>query len=282
MVAGPNGSGKTTVIQALRAARDIKLPGLYVNADDVRRERRLDARTAQKLAQSLRWEAIVHGRSLMYETVMSHPSKIAELQSAARAGYEITVIFIATDDPEVNVERVSLRVADGGHDVPKDRIRARHARSIALAPSAIGFATHAYVYDNSGWGTRSTQQLQAVRVGAALRATVERPAPWVRAVVETVNARAAELERLYRSANVQPLVVPNFFNSVCNGVVVEVGSHYVLQADRAGSTFMIHDKALLAKPVTVRQNYRIEYDQGVSKVLRRSNARISAVKKAAK
>lgn len=283
MVAGPNGSGKTTLIQALRASRDITLPDLYINADDLRRERRLDARGAQKLAQSLRWEAIVHGRSLMYETVMSHPSKIAELQSAARAGYAITVVFVGTGDPDVNIERVSLRVADGGHDVPKDRIRARHARSMALAPSAIGFATQAYVYDNTGWGTESAQQLQAARVGTDLRATVERPVAWVSGLIQKVNARAAELEDLYRSAKeCASLVVPNFFNSVCDGNIVEIGAHYVLQSDRAGSSIMIHDKALLSKPIVAQQNYRIEYDQGVSKVTRRSNARIGTVKKPAK
>ena len=51
MVAGPNGSGKSTLIAALRADPNARLPALYVNADDLQRERGLTfARVARELA----------------------------------------------------------------------------------------------------------------------------------------------------------------------------------------------------------------------------------------
>ena len=283
MVAGPNGSGKTTLIRALRAARDIALPALYINADDLRAQRSLDARAAQRLAESLRLQAIAAGRSLLYETVMSHPSKIAELQAAAKVGYAITVVFVATDDPNVNIERVALRVADGGHDVPRDRIRARHTRSLALAPCAIAFATHAYVYDNTAWGTEATQQLQAVLARLTLQPTVERPAMWVGELIETVNARAIELEDFYRSTKSgTDVTVPNLYGSVSEGPIAVSGKHYALQLDSTGGKALLHDKALLSKPVLQRHSYRIEYVEGVSKVTRRSSGRLRAVKPARK
>lgn len=87
MIAGPNGSGKSTLIAALRADSRFDLPALYVNADDLLRERSLcDPREAQQLANELRAQAIVNRQDVMYETVMSHPSKIAELQSAQKSG----------------------------------------------------------------------------------------------------------------------------------------------------------------------------------------------------
>src|SRR5690242_14104126 len=99
MVAGPNGSGKSTLIAALRASQ-ATLPELYVNADDLQRERGIDAYAAQKLAAALRAGALHAGRSFMYETVMSHPSKLVELQAAALCGYHNTVYFVATISPE--------------------------------------------------------------------------------------------------------------------------------------------------------------------------------------
>jgi len=281
MVAGPNGSGKTTLIHALRASAEIALPGHYINADDLQRERGLDDRGAQKLAETLRLEALTQGRSLLYETVMSHPSKIAELQAAARAGYAITVVFVATADPAVNIERVALRVADGGHPVPKERIRARHQRSLALAPAAIAYATHAYVYDNTAWGADAAQQLQAALAGARLAPLVPRPAAWVGTLIEQVNARAAELEALYRSADARDaLAVPDLYAGASDGPILECGTYYALQADRLSGKRLVHDQALLARPVLARRRYRIEYVQGVSKIARHSSVRLSPVKQA--
>lgn len=278
MVAGPNGSGKTTLIRTLRAAPDVTLPDLYINADDLCRERGLDARGAQKLAETLRLQALAERRSLMYETVMSHPSKIAELQAAARAGYTTTVVFVATDDPAVNIARVALRVADGGHDVPKDRIRARHRRSIALAPAALAFAAHAYIYDNSPWGSEATTQLQAVSFGTVLRPTVDRPAPWVGELIEKARARAAELEDLHEAMHDKiELTLPNLYAGVTEGIVSLAGKHYVLQLDRASGKAVLHDRTLLSKAVIQRHTYRIEYAEGVSKVTRQPSERIRAV-----
>jgi predicted ABC-type ATPase len=279
MVAGPNGSGKTTLIRTLRAASEVKLPALYINADDLARERGLDARAAQKLAGSLRSDAIARRESFLYETVMSHPSKIAELQAAAVGGYAITVVFVATDDPDINIERVRLRVADGGHPVPRDRIRARHWRSIALAPSAIAFATQGYVYDNTTWGSEAAQQLQAVLVATRLQPLLVPPAAWVRELIQRTNARAAELDDLYQAAkDHMPLAVPNLAASVFEGVMAIAGQYFTLQLSRNPTATVLHDMALLTKPVVQRRSYRIEYDDGVATVSRPSAARIRAVK----
>lgn len=278
MVGGPNGSGKTTLIRALRAAPELSLPDYYINADELQRRQGLDDRGAQKLAETLRWEAIRARRSLMYETVMSHPSKIAELQAAALAGYRVTVVFVATEDPQVNIERIALRVADGGHDVPKERIRARHRRSIALAPSAIAFAAHAYVYDNTAWGTAAAQQLQAALVRMTLQPTVATPRPWVAQLIATANERAAELEDICRAGGDRTAVAfPNLLSSTAEGPLARAATYFGLQVDGLSGKTLVHDKALLPTPVRRGQSYRIEYAHGVAKVTRRAGATIRAV-----
>lgn len=279
MVAGPNGSGKTTLIETLRASPDILLPSLYINADDLGRRDSLDARTAQKLAASARQRAIAQGESFLYETVMSHPGKIAELQAAATAGYVITIVFVATDDPDINVQRVALRVADGGHDVPRERIRARYRRTLALAPSALAFAAQAYVYDNTAWGTEAAHQLQAVQIGTMLQPTVPRPATWVAELIERTNARAAELTGLYHSVpDRAALNVPDLASGVTEGVIAAAGPYYVLQTVPGSAAALIHDQGLLPKPAMPGQSYRIEYVEGVAKMTRRPGVRMRAIK----
>jgi predicted ABC-type ATPase len=80
---------------------------------------------------------------------MSHPSKLEVLVRARQAGFFILVYFVGIEDPQINVERVALRVAQGGHDVPLERIRPRWVRSMNQAAAAILLADQAYVFDNS-------------------------------------------------------------------------------------------------------------------------------------
>lgn len=59
-------------------------------------------------------------------------------------------IFVATDDPAINMARVRQRVAAGGHDVPEDKLRSRYRRSLENLRAAVRCASRAYVFDNSG------------------------------------------------------------------------------------------------------------------------------------
>ena len=151
MISGPNGSGKTTLTNQLRA-RDVDL-GEYINPDDITKDLvgSYEARSAaaQQIADTRRDEAIRAGRSFSFETVMSHPSKIDILLRAKASGFCVQVFFVGTNDPRTNVERVAVRVTQGGHDVPTERIIARWKRTMALLPTAIRAADEAYVFDNS-------------------------------------------------------------------------------------------------------------------------------------
>lgn len=150
MVAGPNGSGKTTLTNLLRGmGRDF---GEYINADEIALTLPASPardRDAQQEANRRRAECLAQRRSFSFETVMSHESKIAEMRLAKDAGYEITFIGVSLEKPELNVARVALRVSEGGHDVPKDRIVARYERTMRLMPQAILIADRSFIFDNS-------------------------------------------------------------------------------------------------------------------------------------
>jgi len=154
MVAGPNGAGKTTLTRWLRG-RGIDF-GEYINPDDIAEELQGSyekrTRQAQDIADRRREACIEAKRSFSFETVMSHVSKIDILRRAVAAGFFVTLFFVGTDNPQTNVERVALRVARGGHNVPEDRIIARWSRTMGQLAEAIANTDQAFVFDNSTVG----------------------------------------------------------------------------------------------------------------------------------
>jgi len=273
IIAGPNGSGKSTLIAALRADPNISLPALYINADDLQRERALtDPAKAQELATDLRARALQAKGDLMYETVMSHPSKIAELQQAKAAGYHITVHLVATENPEINTQRVEARVGAGGHDVPRDRIRSRYERTLALAPLAIAYADQAVIWDNTQGGDTG----RGLSVHAALQAnrvefTIDTPAQWVQRVAGLVNERADEVQAFAKGAQSRglPPELARLDGGLTQGPVIAVGKHYVLQYDEASKVSILHDRVLLgaqADQLAPQKSQRLSYREGIASV----------------
>ena len=102
------------------------------------------------LADALRRLLLAQGTTFTFETVMSSPDKVEFMREAQASGYRTYLYFVATDDPDINISRVKLRVAQGGHDVPEHLIRSRYLRSIGLLDDACAVANRAYVFDNSG------------------------------------------------------------------------------------------------------------------------------------
>jgi predicted ABC-type ATPase len=270
MVAGPNGSGKSTLIAALRADPVLGrgLPQPYINADDIQRERGFDVATAQRAATELRSRALNERRDVMYETVMSHPSKLGELQEARAAGYEVHVFMLATEDPSINVQRVALRVAAGGHDVPEDRIRQRYERTLALAPLAVRLADRAFVFDNSD--APRGLQLQAELVGDRLQVAVDKPAPWVELLAVRINERADEIERIQKDARDRgmPLQIARLASSSAEGPVLRLHKHHLVQQDERSNVLVMHDRSVLPTDLVIElgKKYRVVYREGVGAV----------------
>lgn len=145
-IAGSNGAGKTTFyFSHLRAA------GLrFVNADVIARDLDLDPYAAARLADSLRRELVAERESFVFETVFSDPvgEKLEFLQEAARAGYTTILCFIGISGPEVSDERVAMRVSQGGHDVPGEKLVERFPRTLANLRSALREVSHVWIFDN--------------------------------------------------------------------------------------------------------------------------------------
>lgn len=120
--AGPNGSGKTTLTNRLLTENRL---GILVNADQIAERLaqvggKLTATTemqiqAAKAAEEMRWELLNQGASFTTETVMSDHSRwIRFFEAAHERGYLMSLIFVTTSDPAINIGRVSQRVRMGG------------------------------------------------------------------------------------------------------------------------------------------------------------------------
>jgi predicted ABC-type ATPase len=146
-IAGPNGAGKTTFFHAHLASAGLR----FVNADVLAAELAVEAYQAARLADALRKTLIERGESFVFETVFSDPvgDKIAFLAEAARCGYVVVLCYIGLSGPDQSAERVAMRVSQGGHDVPDEKLRSRFSRTLANLRAAIARLPHVLVYDNS-------------------------------------------------------------------------------------------------------------------------------------
>lgn len=194
MIAGPNGSGKSSLTQIL-TGQGIGF-GEYLNADDIARELEgpadFVADRAQAEVRRLRQLALDEGRDHSFETVLSHPSHIDHLRRARDAGFTVTVYFVATEDPLINIGRVANRVVHGGHDVPHDRVIARYHRSLGHLALAMSVAHEGAIFDNSS--TADPMRLLATLVDGRFRELVPPAlAPlWWREIQAAVRAGVAE------------------------------------------------------------------------------------------
>lgn len=91
------------------------------------------------------------GVGFAYETVLSHPSRLQELDRARARGFQVVLYGICTEDPLVNQKRVANRVALGGHGVPSRLVRQRYPRFLANLNSAARWDWPSIrLLDNSG------------------------------------------------------------------------------------------------------------------------------------
>lgn len=144
--AGPNGSGKSTLVKNYELIHTIKK---YINADDIKRVSYCTDLQAAKRAEKLRESAVNKTEDFAFETVLSTDRNLKLLQKAKEKGYFVRGFFILTVNPDVNVARVRVRVLEGGHDVPEDKIRTRYVKSLEMVKRLVEVCDVLHIYDNT-------------------------------------------------------------------------------------------------------------------------------------
>jgi predicted ABC-type ATPase len=157
IVAGPNGSGKTSLYDNA----DIEDFGrsVWIINPDVLSQRISDIERLDLLAANLeavsrieRWlyASIEAHQTIGVETVLSTPKYRSLVLAAKKQKFTIRLIYVLLNSPQLNVERVRLRVAKGGHNVPYEKILERREKSLMQLPWFLDHADDAWLFDNSG------------------------------------------------------------------------------------------------------------------------------------
>jgi len=133
VIAGPNGAGKSSAAPAV--LRDFALVTTYVNADVIAQGlSAFDPAAAAFEAGRImlaRIEGLVQrGEDLAFESTLAGVTARGFLRRARDAGYRVHLFYFWLPAVELSIERVRLRVAAGGHDVPEATIRRRFGKSL--------------------------------------------------------------------------------------------------------------------------------------------------------
>lgn len=156
IIAGPNGSGKSSLynrtdIEGWGGSVWIINPDL-LTAKIVESEA-LDAQAAN-LAAVQRVEDWLEASLNAYqtigvETVLSSGKYRRLVELAKRRGFEIRMIYVVLDSVNLQLDRIRERVAQGGHDVPADKVSARRTRSFEQLAWFARHVEECLIFNNS-------------------------------------------------------------------------------------------------------------------------------------
>jgi len=157
IVAGPNGSGKT-IIYDNADIEDFGRSVWIINPDALARRIRdieglepfpANLEAVQRIERWL-YASIEAHQTVGVETVLSTLKYRSLVVEAKKRKCTIRLIYVLLNSPQLNIERVRLRVAKGGHAVPTEKIIERREKSLAQSPWFLEQTDDAWLFDNSG------------------------------------------------------------------------------------------------------------------------------------
>jgi predicted ABC-type ATPase len=164
LIAGPNGSGKSSLYgsdqNAIYGDTNIAdfahsfwiinpdLLTLRIRSVEQKSPEQANLEAVRRIQAWLNASIDAH-QSVGVETVLSTDKYRSLVLAAKKRGFEIRLVYVILQSPELNIRRVQMRVKKGGHDVPVDKIRKRWKRSLEQLPWFLDRADWALLFDNS-------------------------------------------------------------------------------------------------------------------------------------
>ena len=132
---GANGAGKTTasftILPEMLKCKE------FVNSDEIAKglspfnsDSIAVAVEASRIMYKRIKELIASGETFAMETTLATRSGANLIREAQREGYYVTLLYFWLNTPDLAVERVKMRVAAGGHNIPESTIRRRYEAGI--------------------------------------------------------------------------------------------------------------------------------------------------------
>ena len=153
IIAGCNGAGKTTasftILPEILECKD------FVNADEIAKglspfQPEKVALEAGRIMLRRLDELLSNGENFAFETTLATKSYKNKIKVAKENGFKVILLFFWLRNVELAIERVKIRVKEGGHNIPEDVIRRRYVNGIKnLFGIYIPIVDEAMIFDNS-------------------------------------------------------------------------------------------------------------------------------------
>lgn len=154
IIAGCNGAGKTTA--SMTVLPEVLHCREFVNADEIAkglspfRPEEVAVQAGRLMLERID-RLLTRGETFAIETTLATRSYAGLVRRAKATGYTVVLLFFWLPSPEMAEMRVAQRVAEGGHDIPREVIRRRYRLGLRnlleiYAPEVDVWS----MYDNGG------------------------------------------------------------------------------------------------------------------------------------
>ncbi|MBE6753449.1 MAG: hypothetical protein E7559_03725 [Ruminococcaceae bacterium] len=146
IIAGVNGTGKSSLTGALKAERtDL---GCLIDVDKLTVQHNGDYLAAGREAVRKIDCCIERGVCFTQETTLSGSRTERTVKRAREAGYYIRLYYIGLDTAEESLRRIANRVAKGGHDIPREDVERRFSQRFESLVKVLPYCDEVTLFDN--------------------------------------------------------------------------------------------------------------------------------------
>ena len=133
IIAGCNGAGKTTA--SFTFLPELLQVNEFVNADEIARglspfqPEKVSIEAGKIMLRRIQ-ELLSRNLDFAFETTLASRSFLGLIRQAKQEGYKVTLIYYWLESVKLAIERVSMRVSEGGHNIPVDTIMRRYSSGL--------------------------------------------------------------------------------------------------------------------------------------------------------
>lgn len=153
IIAGCNGAGKTTA--SFTILPEILNCKEFVNADEIAKgispfqPEKVSFEAGRIMLNRIN-ELLNSNQNFAFETTLATKTYKSKILNAQKKGYNVTLLFFWLQNVDLAIERVRIRVLEGGHNIENEIIKRRYINGIKnLFNIYIPIVNEILIFDNS-------------------------------------------------------------------------------------------------------------------------------------